>query len=179
MNSAAPQSSNATWSQEDVNAFLQQPMLDGGRPVAGTEGMSIQQIEDDVLRGGRFRVFLWNFSVIVMSFQRSSALRYYRSNQSCGAAAWGWTLLSSVIGWWGIPWGIFFTFHTIYRNCMGGKDLTPEILAAFVGQQRANSVMAKAQKPPMDILLWLLRILVLAVVLNIAVIIYLAIHSGN
>ena len=62
---------------------------------------------------------------------------------------------------------------------MGGKDMTADILAAFVGQQRAMSVMAKAQKPPMDILLWLLRILVLAVVLNIAVIIYLAIHSRN
>lgn len=175
----APSPATVAWSEQDVNAYLNQPMMDGQRPLAGTEGMTIQQIEDDILRGGRFRVFLWNFSIVVMSFQRSSALRYYRSNQSCGAAAWGWTLLSSVIGWWGIPWGIFFTLQTIYTNCMGGKDMTGDILAAFVGQQRANSVMSKAQKPSMDILLWLLRILVLAGVMNIAVIIYLAINSGH
>ena len=26
------------------------------------------------------------------------------------------TLLSLVVGWWGIPWGIFFTIQTPYIN---------------------------------------------------------------
>lgn len=152
----------ATWTPQDVQDYLNQPLLSGGRPVPGTQGMTIGQIEDDILRGGRFRVFMWNFSIIVMSFQRGSAVRYYRSGESCGLAAWGYTLLSILIGPWGIPWGIFFTFHTIYKNCLGGKDVTSEVLAGILGPQRAHSVMTKAEAPRTDMVLWLLRIVILA-----------------
>ncbi len=154
-------------------------MLDNGRPVAGTEGMSIQQIEDDILRGGRFRVFLWNFSIIVMSFQRSTGLRYYRAGEGCGASAWPWTVLSMLIGWWGIPWGVIYTIGTLYTNCMGGKDITADILSAIVGPQRMNSIMTRAVKPQADIALWLLRILVLSIPASIAVAIFAASSSRN
>jgi len=155
-------SSPASWTQQDVQNYLNQPLIDQGKPVPGTHGMTIAQIEDDILRGGRFRVFLWNFSIIVMSFQRGSSLRYYRSGESCGLAAWGYTLLSILIGPWGLPWGIFFTINTIFRNCLGGKDVTSDVLNGILGPQRAHSVMTKAQKPQLDILLWLLRIVILA-----------------
>jgi hypothetical protein len=158
----------ATLTQQDVQNYLNQPLLNEGRPVPGTEGMTIAQIEDDILRGGRFRVFLWNFSIIIMSFQRSSALRYYRSGQSCGLAAWGYTLLSIIVGPWGIPWGIFFTINSIFRNCLGGKDVTGGLLNGLIGPQRAHSVMTKAQKPQMDIALWLLRIVILAQLVGFA-----------
>lgn len=49
--SSAPATAN-DWTQADINHYLSQPLLDKGRPMSGTEGMSIQQIEDDVLRGG-------------------------------------------------------------------------------------------------------------------------------
>ncbi|WP_395748629.1 hypothetical protein [Prosthecobacter sp.] len=129
--------------------------------------MSIQQIEEDVLRGGRFRIFRYNFSVIVLSFQRSSEVRYFRAGQGYGAHAWPWTLLSMVVGWWGFPWGIVFTIQTLFTNCMGGKDVTPELLAAVLGQQRAAATMARAARPKADIWLWCLRIFILLIPLSI------------
>ncbi|MBE7496971.1 MAG: hypothetical protein HS117_18680 [Verrucomicrobiaceae bacterium] len=172
--------SSQAWSQDDLRQYLSQRLIgDKGKPVPGTEGMRIEQIEDDILRGGRFRVFLWTFSVLIMSFQRTSGMRYYRSGQGCGGTAWGWTLLSAVVGWWGIPWGIFLTIHSIYRNCMGGKDVTGELLANVVGPERARGILARARQPQADIALWLLRIAVMAVVLNFAVIIYLAVNSSK
>jgi hypothetical protein len=173
-----PATTNA-WSQDDVSAYLNRPLLDNGRPVSGTEGMSIQQIEDDVLRGGRFRIFRYNFSVIVISFQRSSGIQYIRAGHGPGAHAWPWTLLSMVVGWWGIPWGIFFTIQTLYTNCMGGKDVTPELLAAVVGPQRAAGIVAQAQKPQSDVLLWLLRIFVLLIPLSIFAAIASAEHTSR
>lgn len=168
-----------TWTQDDVSAYLSQPLLDKGRPVAGTEGMSIQQIEDDVLRGGRFRIFRYNFSLVVVSFQRSSGIQYIRAGHGPGAHAWPWTLLSVVVGWWGIPWGIFFTLQTLWTNCMGGKDVTSELLASVVGAQRAAGIMEQAQKPQADILLWLLRIFVLLIPLSIFAAIASAEHSSR
>ncbi|WP_395739212.1 hypothetical protein [Prosthecobacter sp.] len=129
--------------------------------------MSIQQIEEDVLRGGRFRIFRYNFSVIVMSFQRGSDVRYFRTGQGIGAHAWPWTLLSLAVGWWGIPWGILFTIQTLFTNCMGGKDVTLELLTAVLGQQRAAATMARAAKPKADIWLWCLRIFILLIPLSI------------
>jgi len=129
--------------------------------------MTIQQIEDDVLRGGRFRIFLYNFSLVVISFRRSSGIHYIRAGHGPGAHAWPWSLLSMLVGWWGIPWGFIFTIQTLYTNCMGGKDVTAEILSSVVGPQRAAGIMAQSLKPQADILLWLLRIFVLLIPLSI------------
>ena len=180
MNTSPPPPATANdWTQADINNYLSQPLLDKGRPMSGTEGMSLQQIEDDVLRGGRFRIFRYNFSIIVMSFQRSSGIYYIRAGHGPGAHAWPWTLLSLVVGWWGIPWGIFFTIQTLYTNCMGGKDVTSELLASVVGAQRAAGIMAQAQKPQSDILLWLLRIFVLLIPLSIFAAIASVEHSSR
>lgn len=166
MNTTPPPAAN-DWTPEEVSQYLSQPLLDKGRPISGTEGMSIQQIEDDVLRGGRFRIFRYNFSVIVMSFQRGSGIQYIRAGHGPGAHAWPWTVLSLMVGWWGIPWGIFFTLQTLWTNCMGGVDVTQELLTSVVGAQRAAGVMAQAQKPRADILLWLLRIFILLIPVGI------------
>ncbi|WP_395742417.1 hypothetical protein [Prosthecobacter sp.] len=168
-----------TWSEDEVSAYLNSPLLDNGRPMSGTEGMTIQQVEDDVLRGGRFRIFRWNFSLVVMSFQRSSGIHYIRAGHGPGAHALPWTLLSMMVGWWGIPWGIVFTIQTIYTNCMGGKDVTPELLSAVVGPQRASGIMAQAQKPRADVLLWVLRIFILLIPLSIFALIASAEHSSR
>jgi len=152
-----------TWSQDEVTAYLNQPFLIAGKPVPGTEGMSIMQIEDEILRGGRFRVFLWNFSVSVVSFQRGTGVRFIRSNEGPGLYAWPWTLLSALVGWWGFPWGIFFTIHTFWINCMGGRDVTPDLLASVTGPERAASVLARAAKPRAGFWLWLLRSFILMI----------------
>lgn len=180
MNAPPPLPTTANdWTQDDVSAYLNQPLLDKGRPVSGTEGMSIQQVEDDVLRGGRFRIFRYNFSIVVISFQRGSGIQYIRAGHGPGAHAWPWTLLSMVVGWWGIPWGIFFTIQTLYTNCMGGKDVTSEVLTSVVGAQRAAGILAQALKPQADILLWLLRIFVLLIPLSIFAAIASAEHTSR
>lgn len=160
-------SAPVAWSEEEVRAYLNRPLLDQGRPVSGTEGMTLQQIEDDVLRGGRFRVFRYNFSIVIMSFMRSSGLKYIRAGHGPGAQAWPWTVFSVLVGWWGIPWGVIYTIQTLYTNCMGGKDVTAEVLGSVVGAQRAAGIVAKAAQPHSDILLWLLRIFVLLIPLSI------------
>jgi hypothetical protein len=40
-----------------------------------------------------------------------------------------YTLISLVLGWWGIPWGLIFTPAAIFTNLCGGKDVTQDVLA--------------------------------------------------
>jgi hypothetical protein len=40
-------------------------------------------------------------------------------------------LLSFVLGWWGIPFGLIYTVQSIYRNLSGGIDHTAAVMNAF------------------------------------------------
>lgn len=153
--------------QHAVDAYLNQPVLSGGKVVSGTHGMTIAQVEEDVLRGGRFLMFSWNFSVLIMSFRRASPLTYVRSDQWVGPRALLWTIPSFFVGWWGIPWGIVFTIQSFYRNSVGGHDVTSEVMQSLVGPQRASGIMARVGKRPADPVLWLLRLACIAVPLAI------------
>src|SRR5712691_4447206 len=33
-----------------------------------------------------------------------------------------WSLLTGLVGWWGIPWGPIFTIQTLVRNARGGRQ---------------------------------------------------------
>ena len=52
-----------------------------------------------------------------------------------------YTLLSAVLGWWGIPWGPIYTVQSIASNIKGGKDVTQQILASLVAKAPAQNVM--------------------------------------
>ena len=42
-----------------------------------------------------------------------------------------YTLISLLLGWWGIPWGPVYTIGSIFNNPTGGKDVTGDVLAAM------------------------------------------------
>jgi hypothetical protein len=37
-----------------------------------------------------------------------------------------YTLVSLLLGWWGIPWGCIYTPLTVWTNLTGGRAVTPE-----------------------------------------------------
>jgi lipopolysaccharide export LptBFGC system permease protein LptF len=43
----------------------------------------------------------------------------------------GFSLLSFLLGWWGIPWGPIYTVQALWNNFQGGKDVTTEVLASL------------------------------------------------
>jgi hypothetical protein len=38
-----------------------------------------------------------------------------------------WTLLTLVMGWWGIPWGPIRSVQSLWTNLKGGVDVTAEV----------------------------------------------------
>jgi hypothetical protein len=39
------------------------------------------------------------------------------------------SLVSLLLGWWGVPWGLIWTPMTIFTNLSGGQDVTDEVWA--------------------------------------------------
>ncbi len=159
-------------SQDELALRMTQPLLVNGRPLAGTEGMTLGDVELDVLKGGRFLRYYWNVSVIVLSFRNSTALAYVRSDRSAGLGALGCGVFSLFFGWWGFPWGIVYTPLSLWHNTRGGTDHTHEVLTAYLGDDHAGEILKQASRRKADAALWILRALVLGFVGLIATFVY-------
>ena len=89
------------------------------------------EIRYELQRGGRVVSYQYCISVILISFRRSSKLFLIREGESKSAKGLPYTLLSCLLGWWGIPWGPIWTVSTIVKNFRGGIDVTDEIMNAL------------------------------------------------
>ncbi len=64
-----------------------------------------------------------------MTFRRNSEVLFVKADESPASKGLPYTLMSVVLGWWGIPWGFIYTPQVIYRNLKGGTDVTANVLA--------------------------------------------------
>lgn len=100
--------------------------------ILGMEGLSTGQVQDELRRGGRFVVFEYCVSCLVMTMRRSSDVYFVRAGQGTFGLSLGYTLLSLLLGWWGLPWGFIYTPLCLATNLLGGKDVTEMILPALL-----------------------------------------------
>jgi len=98
------------------------------RFINGIEGLSPEEIKALVGQGGRFVIFQYCISVLVLSFKPSSGLYFLRPDENGFGKSASYSLLSLVAGWWGIPWGPIWTIAALATNLSGGKDMTREVM---------------------------------------------------
>lgn len=104
--------------------------------IKGLDGMNDQQIQAELSRGGKFVVFQYCISIVLMTFRRQSDIHFIKAGESTVGKSIGYTLLTLVLGWWGFPWGPIYTIGALIKNIGGGKDVTQEVLEAVRGAQQ-------------------------------------------
>lgn len=124
--------------------------------------------QDDLAKaveaGGRFVLYSYCISVLVMTFRRSSEITFLRRDQDGAGDAIKFSLISGTLGWWGIPWGPIWTIGALITNARGGKDVTLEVLTDKYGAPAANALLARRQKPaPVGGLMKTFRVALIAV----------------
>lgn len=97
--------------------------------------LSPDQLRHEIERGGRFVIFTYCISIVVMTFKRPSSVQFIRAGESRFWKGAPWSLISLVCGWWGIPWGPIWTISTFVSNCRGGIDVTDQVARSL--QNRA------------------------------------------
>ena len=102
--------------------------------IKNIEGFSDQELSWEIQNGGRFVHFQYTISILVMTFKRPTDIYFLRSGESYIGKALPYTLLSLVLGWWGLPWGLIYTPYVIFSNLSGGKDVTDEIVSQVTPQ---------------------------------------------
>jgi len=101
--------------------------------IKGLEGLSESEIQSEIERGAKFVMFTYCFSIIVITFRRSSDIYFVRSHESAIKYGWPWLLISLIFGWWGIPWGPIYTIQAIFR-AFTGQDVTTEVFNNSQGE---------------------------------------------
>ncbi|CAA9201654.1 hypothetical protein [Flavobacterium collinsii] len=97
--------------------------------IKNIDGLSVSQIRDMVQQGGKFVVFPYTVSFILMTLKRSSDIYFIKANENTFKYSYGFVFLNLIVGWWGIPWGPIYTIGSAYHHVVGGKDLTQAVLS--------------------------------------------------
>ena len=99
--------------------------------IQGIAGMSAEQLQHEVARGGRFVIYQYVVSALVITFRRSSDVYFVRGGESAAAKGLPWTALTFFAGWWGFPWGLIYTPMALFKNLGGGTDVTAAVLSSL------------------------------------------------
>ena len=103
--------------------------------IVGIERMTVQQVQEAVAQGGRFVIYQYCFSILVMSFKRGSDILFVPPGESAAKKGVPYIAMSLVVGWWGFPWGPIWTLSTVFKNLGGGIDVTREVLNSIAPAQ--------------------------------------------
>jgi hypothetical protein len=72
--------------------------------------------------GGALIEYAWVGSALLFTYRRTHIV-WLRPGGSRVARGLGYTLISTLLGWWSLL-GIFWTIQTLVQNLMGGVDVT-------------------------------------------------------
>jgi hypothetical protein len=92
--------------------------------VRGLENLSREEVVQAMTDGGRFIVFEFCISIIFLTMRRPSAVWFIRPGQWTWPLVVRYSLVSLLLGWWGVPWGLIYTPLTLVTNLSGGVDVS-------------------------------------------------------
>ena len=89
------------------------------------------ELQVELQQGGKFVIYQYCISILIMTFKRSSNVYFIRHEENAVLKGLPFTLLSLVLGWWGIPRGPIYTIQSLWVNLKGGRDVTQEIMPSM------------------------------------------------
>jgi hypothetical protein len=96
--------------------------------IQGLEGMSASQIQLELQRGAKFVVYSYCISLILVTFRRPSEIYFLPAGTGRIRKGLSSSLITLLLGWWGIPWGPVYSVKSLLENFKGGKDVTADFL---------------------------------------------------
>ena len=99
--------------------------------VVGVEKISPEELTFELQRGGKFVTYYYCISALVVSFRRPTDIYFIKPGESTVSKGLPWTLLTLLLGWWGIPWGPIWTIQSLAVNFRGGKDVTDSVVRSL------------------------------------------------
>jgi hypothetical protein len=110
--------------------------------IEGIDNLTAAELEAELAAGGRFVFYEYCISFVVLTLRSPTSIRFLRAGEYGLLRGLPYVLVSLLLGWWGLPWGIIYTPLTIFTNLCGGHDVTAQVsglvLAARDGAKPAG-----------------------------------------
>lgn len=116
--------------------------------IKNIEGLTATDLQDLVSKGSKFVYFSYTISLLVVTFRDTSGVYLIRSGETTAGKSFMFTIVSLLIGWWGIPWGPKFTMQALRTNLRGGKDVTDEVMDVVNGYLLFEETYGKLSNNP-------------------------------
>lgn len=100
--------------------------------IKNINGLTVLQIKDLVNAGGKFVIFPYTVSFVLMTLKKSSDIYLIKSDEKTFKYSYPFVLINFFVGWWGLPWGPIYTIGAIYNQIIGGKDVTQVVLSDLI-----------------------------------------------
>src|SRR5215211_4849652 len=100
--------------------------------IVGLEDIkSSGELQQELQQGGKFVMYQYCISILILTFKRSSSVYFIRHEENALIKGLPFTLLSLLLGWWGIPWGPIYTVQSVWVNFRGGREVTSEVFTSM------------------------------------------------
>jgi hypothetical protein len=96
-------------------------------PIYGIDKLTLRQVEQELSDGGCFVFYEYCISLVFVTLRRPTGIYFLRANDTGLLRGIPFVLISLLLGWWGLPWGVIYTPLTIFTNLSGGHDVTTEV----------------------------------------------------
>ncbi len=110
--------------------------------IKGIGKWTPEEVEDCLAEGGRLVFYEYCISLVFITLRRPTGVYLLKKGELGLLKGLPYTILSLLLGWWGIPWGPIYSIQSLATNLGGGKDVTREIVASL-----GMSVGAPAVEP--------------------------------
>jgi uncharacterized RDD family membrane protein YckC len=102
--------------------------------IQNLNGRSPDSLKQALQNGSKAVFFMYTISFIVMTLRRNSGIYILEQGEDHWKYSWKYSLISFLLGWWGLPWGFIYTPQALYVNAIdGGKDVTDALLQDLGG----------------------------------------------
>lgn len=122
------QSNNAALQYENIEDISSNPTIP--KNIDELSKLPVSEINEHLAEGARFVRFTYVISIVVMTFKRESQFYFIRNDDTAFAKGWPYSLLSFLLGWWGIPFGPIYTIAALITN-FKGRDVTEGVIEAM------------------------------------------------
>jgi len=95
--------------------------------IEGIDNLTAAELQAGLAAGGRFVFYEYCISVLILTLRRPTSIRYLGPRDYGVLRGLPYVLVSLLLGWWGLPWGIIYTPVTIFTNLCGGHDVTDQV----------------------------------------------------